>query len=461
MKRIACIVAVVCMVVTACSKKDSFITSADALLRTSVDTLHYDTVFTSTGSVTQSFKIFNPNNQKLLLTNLQLMGGTASLFKMNVDGIPGAGFTNVEIEANDSLYVFVLVNINPNGSTLPFIVQDSIRIDYNGNTRFVQLEAYGQNAHFMRNKRVTKDSTWKNDLPYVILGSLSVDPAATLTIEKGCKVYVHADAPIAVNGTLKANGTVTEKIQFAGDRLDEPYKDYPGSWPGIYFGSTSKDNLLQHAVVKNAYQGVIAVNPSVNANPKLTLRECIVDNVYDIAVGGNNSSISATNCLISNCGYNVYLANGGTYDFNYCTIASYQNAYLDHKYSVLTISNKVSSGTANTLNCTVKNSIVYGEGGLADNEITIAKDATATFNAAFENVLYRMKDNADPANAVFSGVKLKTDPLFDSVNTGTRYFNFRLKNTSPCLGKGGLPLPATDLNGNARVNSADLGCYEQ
>jgi hypothetical protein len=45
-------------VVQSC-KKDGFITNADAVVYLSEDTLHFDTVFTSTGSTTQLFKIFN------------------------------------------------------------------------------------------------------------------------------------------------------------------------------------------------------------------------------------------------------------------------------------------------------------------------------------------------------------------------------------------------------------------
>jgi predicted amidophosphoribosyltransferase len=53
--------------------KDSFITSPAALIGLSDDTLHFDTVFTSVGSVTQSLKIFNLNDQKLRLSNIELM----------------------------------------------------------------------------------------------------------------------------------------------------------------------------------------------------------------------------------------------------------------------------------------------------------------------------------------------------------------------------------------------------
>lgn len=458
------------IICTVSCKKESFITSSDALLRTSVDTLHYDTVFTSVGSITQSFKIFNMNEQKLKLSNVQLMGGSSSFFKINVDGVAGTSFNDIEIDANDSIYVFATVNINPNASNLPFIVQDSIRINYNGNTTFVQLDAFGQNANFFRNRRVTTDSTWNNNLPFVILGSLTVDSAKTLTINKGIKVYFHADAPMLINGTLKAIGAKddVDRIKFAGDRLDEPYRNFPGSWPGIYFNSSSKDNLMQFCIVKNAYQGTIAVNPPPlpNTNTKLVLQECIIDNIYDVAIGGSNTSISARNCLVSNCGYNVYVTAGGLYDFNHCTLASYGNNYLPHKYPILTISD-VATATVNLpLNFTMKNSIVYGEGGLPEDEIAINKKGTQ-FNATFDNVLYRMK-NANPTAITFNNsFKYSSSvPLFDSIDAGNRYFNFRLSSTSPCIDKGITLAGITfDLDGNNRVAGTppkpDLGCYEK
>src|SRR5687767_4923057 len=172
-------------------RKDSFITSENALVTITSDTLKFDTVFTTTGSITQSFKIINKNNQKLRLTSVKLMEGNNSAFKINADGITGPQVNDLEIEANDSLYVFVSVTINPNVANLPFIVRDSIQVNYNGNSRLVQLEACGQNAHFFRNKTVTGSETWNNDLPYVILGSLIIDTTATLTINKGSRIYVH------------------------------------------------------------------------------------------------------------------------------------------------------------------------------------------------------------------------------------------------------------------------------
>lgn len=269
------------------------------------------------------------------------------------------------------------MNVNPSATNLPFVIHDSIQISYNGKDRKVQLEAWGQNAHFFRNKVVTADETWNNDLPYVILGSLQVNANTTLTINKGCRIYAHADAPVVVNGTLKTNGLkdTTDRVYFQGDRLDEPYKDFPASWPGIYFGSTSKDNVLNYTVIKNAYQAIGVTEPSVNANPKLTLNECIIDNAYDAGIISLNSSITAKNCLISNCGKNLFLAQGGNYQFTHCTVVTYANRFIDHKDPVLTISNFANSSAAN-LTASFRNCIFWGENGLVNDEVVVLKTAT-------------------------------------------------------------------------------------
>ena len=142
------------------------------------------------------------------------MGGATSAYKMNVDGAATNEVNNLDIDANDSIYVFVSVTINPNATNLPFIVSDSILINYNGNNRYVQLQAYGQNANFLRNRLITGNVVWTNNLPYVILGSIRIDTTATLTIQPGCRIYSHADAPFIVDGTLIVNGTQPEPVSF-------------------------------------------------------------------------------------------------------------------------------------------------------------------------------------------------------------------------------------------------------
>ncbi len=446
-------------------RKDSFITSPDARVTITADTLKYDTVFVTAGSVYQSFRIINENNQKLRLTSVKLMGGSSSAYKINVDGTPGTLFNNIEIEANDSIHVFVQVNVNPNANNLPFILRDSIQVSYNGKNRLVQLEAWGQNAHFFRDKVVAANETWINDLPYVILGSLLINANQTLTINKGCRVYIHADAPVIVNGTLQVNGLkdTIDRVYFRGDRLDDPYRDFPASWPGIFFRAGSKDNVMNYAVIKNAYQAIGIQDPSPNANPKLTLNECVIDNAYDAGIISLNSSINARNCLLSNCGKNVLLAKGGDYQFIHCTVVTYANSFIEHRDPVLFVSNYITVNnnpvTAN-LNALFRNCIFWGENGLVNDEVIVSRSGNTTFNVNFDYNLWKVQ--TPPANITSNQIINNQAPQFDSVNTNKNYYDFRLKASSPAINKGVNAGVAIDLDGKPRpVGLPDLGCFEK
>lgn len=442
-------------------RKDSFITSPDARVQFSSDTLKFDTLFVTAGSTYRSLKIINDNNQKLRISSLQLMGGSGSVYRINVDGVAGSSFSNLEIEANDSIYVFVQVNVNPGSGNLPFILRDSILINYNGRNRKIQLEAWGQNAHFFRDKVVNADETWNNDMPYVILGSLLVNNNATLTINKGCRIYVHADAPIVVNGTLLVNGLkdTADRVYFQGDRLDDPYRDYPAAWPGIYFLASSHDNVLTYAMIRNAYQAIGITDPSPNAFPKLTLNETVIDNAYDAGIIALNSSIRARNCLISNCGKNLLLARGGDYQFIYCTVVTYANRFIDHKNPVLSLSN-FANGSSADLSALFRNCIFWGENGLVNNEVDVIKNGNTVFNVIFDYTLWKVQ--ANPANTTLNQVINNQPPLFDSISTSTNFYNFRLKAGSAAINKGVNTSILSDLDGNPRaVGTPDLGCFEK
>jgi hypothetical protein len=452
-----------CIVLTSC-KKDSFITSASARLTITADIVKFDTVFTTTGSITKSFKIINDNDQKLLLSKIKLMGGTASAYKLNINGSAVAELNNVEIAANDSIYVFVSVSINPNTVNLPFIVSDSILVDYNTNTRFVQLQSYGQNAKFLRNTVITGNTVWANTLPYVILGGLRIDTAATLTIPKGCKIYAHADAPIIVDGSLIVTGTKAESVVFTGDRLDFYYKDLPAGWPGIYFRNTAKNNVLQFAVIKNAYQAVVITNPSINANPKVILHQCIIDNAYDAGILCTNTSLQIDNSLITNCGSNVSIIYGGDYNFTHCTVASYSNSFINHKNPVLMVTNFASQGGAvvtSNLNAVFRNSIFWADTGFVNNEVMVTKQGSNSFTVLFDKNIYR---GADPANSTLNGNIKNQDPLFDTIDVVKRIYNFRIinSNIAPGINKGAATGFLKDLDDRNRNNGLpDIGCYEK
>lgn len=463
MKQVLVLILIAAFAATAC-RKDYFITG-NANLSTSADTLHFDTLFTTVGSVTHYFRIFNDNNQKLRLSKVSVSGGAASFFKINVDGTPGPTVSNIEIEANDSLYVFVSVKIDPTAEGLPFVIKDSIHIQYNNQEKWVQLEAWGQNAHFLRSRLIAVNETWTNDKPYVILGGLQVDTNATLTIQKGCRIYLHADAPIIVDGTLHVTGEKYDstRVIFRGDRLDEPYRNYPAAWPGIIFRGESKDNYLQYAVIKNAYQGMAVSGPSVNGNPKLILSESIIDNCYDAGILALQADIKAQNCLISNCGKNMQLAMGGNYDFNHCTSVAYSNSFIQHKDPILQVTNFIQDGNTiitAPLQASFSNCIFWADNSIVEDEVISAKQGSGLFNLNFQNCLWKLKNN--PANATAANIIANISPAFDSVDTQKKHYNFRLKEESPALNQGTATSLTIDLDGNPRpVGLPDLGCYEK
>ena len=71
---------------TSC-KKD--VLNTDGALTFSVDTVLFDTVFTTIGSATRQFKIYNPSNNEVNISSIMLAGGQQSKYRINVDGIPG------------------------------------------------------------------------------------------------------------------------------------------------------------------------------------------------------------------------------------------------------------------------------------------------------------------------------------------------------------------------------------
>jgi hypothetical protein len=298
----------------------------------------------------------------------------------------------------------------------------------------------------------------------VILGFLHVNPNSRLTIEKGCKIYVHADAPIIIDGSLTINGfkDSVDRVYFRGDRMDDPYKDFPASWPGIFFTSSSKDNVMNYAVIKNSFQSIAVEDPSPNINPKLTLNQCIIDNSYDAGIIASNSSITATNCLFSNCGKNIALIKGGTYRFTHCTAATYSSTFIDHKNPVLTVFNYDGSNATTPLDAIFRNCIFWGDNGVVENEVVVDKKGSTAFSVTFNQALWKVKTVPANITVVNPAPINNSAPQFDSINTSRHYYDFHLKAGSPGENKGSGAGILIDLDGKTRsATQPDLGCYER
>src|SRR5512133_3648719 len=153
----------------------------DAMPSFSTDTVTFDTIFTTIGSATLNFKIYNHSNRPLLISSIDLAGGSSSFFRLNIDGDPYSSVRNIEIPPDDSLFVFVAVTIDPNNQNNPLVVKDSILFNTNGRLQDVKLIAYGQDVHLI-NGDIIPGQVWSADKPYLIYNSMAVDTGEIITI---------------------------------------------------------------------------------------------------------------------------------------------------------------------------------------------------------------------------------------------------------------------------------------
>ena len=343
-------------------KKDKVITAPGTKLSFSQDSVLFDTVFTTIGSTTKLFRVHNPNNGNVTISSIRLARGNASFYRLNVDGVPGKSFSNLEIAAHDSMYIFVEVTIDPNNQLNPFIYRDSILFDLNGGEQHVDLIAFGQNAYYYMptNKLIENNTqalyydtlpgvpnhngiyTMLNDKPHVIYGYLLVDSSQTLNIQSGAKIYVHNGGGIWVYryGTIHigdANSSPTNTVSFQGDRLEQEYKDVPGQWDRIWINEGSTNNTINYAVIKNGNIGIHAgftafdgyslpwVTYPFDIYPKhLSLTNTIIQNCSYAGILGHYFNIIGGNDVVVNCGQHIAEFDfGGKYSFYQCTFANY------------------------------------------------------------------------------------------------------------------------------------------
>jgi hypothetical protein len=111
-----------------------------------------------------------------------------------------------------------------------------------------------------------------------------------------------------------------------------------------------------------------------------------------------------------------------------------------------------------------RNCIFWGDGGLVDDEVVIAKDAGAALAVNFDYVLWKIQktDPSTVAGVTTNQIINNQSPLFDSVNNSKKYYDFHLQASSPAIDKGTNTSITIDLDGKPRpVGAPDLGCYEK
>lgn len=449
-------------------QKERFTDDGDVRLRFSTDTLTFDTVFTTVGSTTNFFKIYNPERQALRISNIELGGGGASLFRINVNGDPvSTAVGDVEIGANDSLYVFVEVTVDPSEEDLPFLVTDSILFETNGNLQQIKLVAYGQNANYFSNVAIC-DETFSNERPYLLYNDILVEAGCTLTLKEGVRMFMHPRSNLYVAGTLIVEGTVDSLVTFEGDRLEDFFDDLPAQWNGIYVlrGGAAR---IDYARINESTDGLTVGFPFFSEDeilddrtPQVIINNSIIEHTLSRCLLGLRADIESTNCLFSTSNlYNVELAHGGRYDFRHCTLVNYGGGGITHRDPILRMANYASIGgglfigdqlTANFENCLIHGS--EDEELLIDN---LNEPGALPMDFLFDHCLLKTELNIDTIG--FNNC-LKNPARADTLFADRFARDFRLNDDSPAIDAGFPSEVTTDFGGQVRDALPDLGWDE-
>ncbi|NNC45359.1 MAG: hypothetical protein HKN99_05705 [Winogradskyella sp.] len=482
------------------------------------DTVYLDTVFTNIGSSTYNLKVYNRSNTDIVIPVVQLENGTSSYYRMNIDGSTGLSgdqegkfFEDVELLANDSLFIFIETTIDIealSASNTQFLYTDRILFDTGANQQDVDLVTLVKDAVFIYPNRdpnsglfetLTFDAdgdgnpdettlqgrfledselTFTNEKPYVIYGYAGVDEGKTLNINAGARVHFHANsgllitnmASLKINGAVSANAEEMENlVVLEGDRLEPIFTDVPGQWGTIWLFNGSLENEITYALIKNATIGILAEGNQDAPTDKLTISNTRIYNSSAFGILGRASSITGENVVINNSGQSSFAGTfGGKYNLTHCTLANYWNNSFRQLPSVLVNNFLVDENNTVYTNdldaANFNNCIIFGN----DNpELLLESEDDSAFNFKFTNCLIRFNnDNLEgTGNYLFNDPLLFENVIFNQNPDFLDPFENRLIIGSNSAADGAANLTFAqqvpfDIRNISRTNSPDIGAYQ-
>lgn len=466
-------------------KKDKLTTSSSDKLSFSADSVLFDTVFTASGSSTRNFRVINNNSQRIKISSISLLKGGSSQFIINVDGLKGTSFNDIEIAAHDSIFIFVQVFVNPLNAYSPLIISDEINFSVNGNAQKVTLEAWGQDAYYHYPTDAIKfsngsylpyslisstpnvDTTWNNDKPHVVYGWLVVDEGQKLTINGGVRMYFANKAGLWVYklGQLKVKGTLGNEVLFQQARRDPEFANDPGQWDRIWINEGSVNNEINYAIIKNGYIGVqTEVIDTIGKYPsRLRITNTQIYNMSKWGLYTYAFNVYGANNVISNCQeHSVNLSLGGNYTFLHCTFANFwSESDKARELPAVKISNHVEAIVLPMDTCYFGNCIIDG---FLTNELELDVASSTTFPPKYLFSCCALKTTHNTSDAT----KFKANILnFEGNYVDPKKYQFELKSTSTTgtLTEGGTNAIAdaaragNDIKGTIRTSPYYAGAY--
>lgn len=438
--------------------EDGVTTSPSDQPRFPTDTLNLGLIFTEEASPTSRMIVYNPHNKGLNISRISIEGANADCFRMNVDGLNGKEFTDVEIRAKDSIFVLIEATLPANATAKPTEITANLQFMTNGVSRSVILAAIGQNVKRIKGETFARITTLTSEVPYVIYDSLVVAPGSILNIEPGANLFFHDKAMMIVRGCLRAMGTPEAPINMCGDRTGNVVSDISfdimsNQWTGVFFTPTSRKSILSHCDIRNTSQGVTAYETELSIlNSRLHNSGGNVLEVY-------HSNVRALGSEFAEAADGLVYLQGGEYEFSGCTFA---NNYLFTAISgpainLAHISSDPLTGRDDQsgfpyMKADFNNSIIYG----------IGQDFS---HGSFEGTDIRVRrcliraegtDDNEFINCIWA-----EDPLYYTVREDY-LFDYRLQPESPAIGAADQSLfpedfPRLDFYGTPRANN--LGAY--
>lgn len=448
---------VLCLFQTCQLEQERVNTDPNIQLEFSTDTVFFDTVFTSLGSITKRFKAYNPSENAVVIENIALGNQSDSPYSLIINGFESNRLGSTKILGKDSLLVLIKVQINPQDQDLPFIVQDSVVFETNGNLQDVKLVSWGQDGVFFRSggvQTVDCNTVWDSLRPYVIYDSLLIPEGCNLEMQPGTRVRFAPGASLFVGGTIKMLGTLEQPVSISGIRNDFPYDETPGQWDGIFFLQNSRDNIIEHARIKNGNIGLYLGIPDDDNIPDLIVRNTEISNMALAGIQSISSDLTMFNSIIHSCvEQNVTVTAGGNYIFQHNTFAALSREVFRDVPSFI-LSNFLplndTEVLASDLSAELQNNIIWGR---VQDELLLEGISEVAFNVNLNNNI--IKTNISD---IAEGNIVNQDPLFFDEFVD----DYRLDSLgeSPAVNSGIRLDIVTDFLGRERDTLPDIGAYE-